>query len=219
MNGVTVMKKVISLTLALVLVLAVFAGCAKKTDDTNTPSGSSNASVDSLKTIGDILALNLDGEKQYATYGSKFIYVFEIDSTIYRAITSVDEATEQALFDLDYADPDHDKKMADIVSSLEIETLENLSENILPQEELDKFVGKTGADLLNDGWVTGMGYNADTMEFWLEYKSIQYTVVFEGSVDAEAEDFNEEEAIKPLVIKSVTYNGLGDATNIEIPEE
>lgn len=213
------MKKVLSSVLTLVLVLAVFAGCSKNPADTNTPSGSSNASVDSLKTIGDILALNLDGENQYATYGSKFIYVFETDGTVYRAITSVNETTEQALFDLDYADPDHDKKMADIVSPLEIETLENLSENILPQEELDKLVGKTGADLLSDGWKTGSGYNTDTMEFWLDYKAIQYTVVFDGSVDSEAEDFDEEEAIKPLVIKSVTYTGFGDATDIELLEE
>ena len=218
------MKKVVSLTLALLLVLSVFAGCSNKSDNNQpSPDGTKPASgsvdVSSLKTIGDILSLNLNGENQYATYGSKFIYVFELDSIIYRAISSVDEATSQALFDLDYMDPDHDKKMGDLVSSLEIETLENLSENILPQEELDKLVGKTGADLINDGWVTGMGYNTDTMEFWLDYKAIQYTVVFEGSVDSEAEDFDEEEAIKPLVIKSVTYNGLGDATNIELPEE
>lgn len=219
------MKKVISLTLALLLVLAVFAGCSNKSDDTNantdknTPSANTQASVDSLKTIGDILALDLDGENQYATYGSKFIYVFELGGNIYRAIASVDEATEQSLFDLDYSDPDHDKKMGDLVSSLEIETLENLSENILTQEELDKLVGKTGADLLNDGWVSGMGYNVDEMEFWLDYKAFQYTVVFEGSIEYDEENFDSEEAIKPLVVKSVTFNGLGDATNIEIPEE
>ena len=40
-----------------------------------------------------------------------------------------------------------------------------------------------------------------------------YTVVFEGTVK-NAEDF-EEEDIKPLVVKSVTYSGLGNATSLD----
>ena len=97
---------------------------------------------------------------------------------------------------------------------MEIDKLENLSDTVIPQEELDKLVGKTGEELINDGWNAGMGYNLETMEFYLNKGAFEYTVVFDGKLE-NSDDFDEEEAIKPLVVKSVTLNGIGDATNVE----
>ncbi len=208
------MEKTLSVILALVLVLALFASCSK-----GTATGDTAASIDSLKTIGDILDLNLDGETQNATYESKYVYVFQIDDVYYRAIANIDETTSQAIFDLDFSDPDYEEKQKELISPLEIETLENISENILSQEEMDAFIGKTGEDLINAGWESGMGYNIESMEFYLDYKLFEYNVEFEGTVDYNEDDFDENEAIKPLVVKSISFNSIGDATNIEIPEE
>ena len=207
------MKKTISLILALALVLAVFAGCSKKTDNGTNPSGNSSADVTSFKTIGDIINSGIESI-QSANTDKYYIYVFQIDQVYYRAIANLTPELSQSLFDLDFNDENYNKKLNDIISPLTIDKLENLNDTVIPQEELDKLVGKTGEDLLNDGWSSGMGYNLDTMEFWLNKGAFEYTVVFDGKLE-NSDDFNEEEAIKPLVIKSVTLNGIGDATNVE----
>ena len=96
-----------------------------------------------------------------------------------------------------------------------METMENLSNEIIPQEELDKLVGKTGEELFNDGWTDGSGYNLEDMEFWLNKGAFEYTVVFDGKVE-NYDEFDTEEGVKAFTVKSVKFNGLGDATNIEI---
>lgn len=207
------MKKTIILILTFAFVLAVFAGCSQKTDNVTNPSDNSSADVSSFKTIGDIINSGIESV-QSANTDEHYIYVFQIDQVYYRAIANLTPELSQSLFDLDFDDKDYESKLKDIVSPLTIDKLENLNDTVIPQEELDKLVGKTGEDLLNDGWSSGMGYNLETMEFWLNKGAFEYTVVFDGKLE-NSDDFNEEEAIKPLVIKSVTLNGIGDATNVE----
>ena len=207
------MKKTIILILTFAFVLAVFTGCSQKTDNVTNPSANSSADVSSFKTIGDIINSGIESV-QSANTDKHYIYVFQIDQVYYRAIANLTPELSQSLFDLDFDDKDYESKLKDIVSPLTIDKLENLTETIIPQAQLDKLVGKTGEDLLNDGWSSGMGYNLETMEFWMSKGAFEYTVVFDGQLE-NSDDFNEEEAIKPLVIKSVTLNGIGDATNVE----
>ena len=96
--------------------------------------------------------------------------------------------------------------------TLKISRLENLSEMLPSQEEMNKWVGKTGQDLFDADW-TNSGWNLDEMVFWMNYGAFQYDVVMEGEVKT-PDDFGDED-INSLVVKSVAYNGqLGDATEI-----
>ena len=49
------------------------------------------------------------------------------------------------------------------------------------------------------------------MEFWLAKGPFEYTVVFDGKVENE-DDFDFETDAKSFTVKSITLNGLGDAT-------
>ena len=207
------MKKTMALILSLVLILAVFSGCAKNTDRETNPSVNSSADINSFKTIGDIINSGIDSI-QSANTDRYYIYVFQAGQEYYRAVSNITPEISQSLFDLDFDDKNYDSKLNKIISPLEIDKLENLSDTVIPQEELDKLVGKTGEELINDGWNAGMGYNLETMEFYLNKGAFEYTVVFDGKLE-NSDDFDEEEAIKPLVVKSVTLNGIGDATNVE----
>ena len=90
-------------------------------------------------------------------------------------------------------------------------SLENLTEAIPKQEELDKLVGKTGEDLIKDGWTEGGGWNYQDMIVYMNHGVFSFEVEFEGKLDnPETADF---ESIKPLVVKSVKYTGIGDAAN------
>ncbi len=207
------MKKTMALFLSLILILAVFSGCVKNTDGETNPSVNSSADINSFKTIGDIINSGIDSI-QSANTDRYYIYVFQAGKEYYRAVSNITPEISQSLFDLDFDDKNYDSKLNKIISPLEIDKLENLSDTVIPQEELDKLVGKTGEELINDGWNAGMGYNLETMEFYLNKGAFEYTVVFDGKLE-NSDDFDEEEAIKPLVVKSVTLNGIGDATNVE----
>lgn len=207
------MKKIFLLLLAVVLTVPMLAGCNK--------SGKNNSETEadvigSLKTLGDVLAIQSVSDRQWSAYDKKIVYVFNYKDTVYRVISDSSQEIEDKISELDYSDEQVDKKFAEIISGIEIGKIENLSELIPKQEDLDKLVGKTGEDLLNDGWYYNGG-NLEKMEFFMCKNPFAYIVTFDGKLE-NTDDFDEE-AIRPLKIKSVVYDGLGDATEIDEPEE
>ena len=200
------MKKIVSIILALMMSSLILAGCGK-TD--------SAGSADSWKTMGDVIALDSE-TTQSAIYTDTYVYVFELNGTYYRATAALSEEISAALWDLDFSDEDYDTKYAELVKPLAIDKIEELNDQILSEDEMDALVGKTGQELLDDGWSSGYGYNLESMEFWMNYGPFNYTVVFDGEVaEEDYEDFDDEEDIKDMVVKSVAFVGLGDATDIE----
>ncbi len=209
------MKKKQLIALLLVLCLcAVMAACGSKT----APEAPAADTLD-VATIGDAMALAAEGTAQNATYENAFVYVFEKDGTYWRLTAALNEEQAAALWELDILDEDYDGKQKELVSPLAVTKCENLNEKKLTDDEMKALVGKTGEDLLNDGWISGMGYNLDTMEFFMEYPPFAYTVVFEAQEKLEnTDDFDEEEAIRPLKVISVTFDGLGDSAT-QLPAE
>lgn len=211
------MKKVLSVLLVILLTLSVLAGCAISGGSNPAETAvSGTGAVDDCKTMSDVFALENRQNEQTALYGDYFIYAFELDGTYYQAIAEISEDIEEELWALDWADPDHDAKQAELIGPKELIRLVNLSDEIIPQEELDALVGKTGQDLLDDGWYNS-GWNLDNMEFWMNKGAFSYTVIMEGEV-GNYEDFDDED-IGALVIKSVSCTGIGDATNVELDED
>ena len=217
------MKKYLALILALAMALSLLAGCSKgitpaNNNDNNAPAATGTAAIESFKTIGDVLAATGDsGETQTATTEKYHVRVFKIDNTYYRVIAEAPADVSQAIFDLDYADPDHDKKLDELSSPLKIIKYENLSDMIPTQAELDKYVGKTAQDLFDDEWYSG-GWNLEDMVFYMDKAPFAYEVVLEGLDSPDVENFDEED-MGPLVVKSVTFSGLGDATALELDED
>lgn len=217
------MKRFLSVMMVLVLVLSLSAGCGGSGGSSGGNTASPTAEgegldLDSLKTMGDVLAL--EGRENEGTGFSEktYGYGFELDGMWYRVIVDLPEDVSKALWELDYEDPEYDEKMAALISPLEIKSAENLSANIPTQEEVDKYVGKTGQDLIDEGF-TGNGYNLDNMEFWMSLGPYLYTVVFDTDEKYEnTDDFNEYEVIGPLKIKSITCTGVGDASYFEEEE-
>ena len=204
------MNKTASIVLAFVMATLMLAGCSNA-------GVSSPASVDACKTIGELRALGNETE-QSAYYDDVYVYVFEKDGTYYRASAALSEETSSALWDLDILADDYDAKYDELINPLEITDLEELNNQILIESDLAALVGKTGQELLDDGWSSGYGYNLETMEFWMDYGPFSYTVIFDGEVAEDAyEDFDDEEGIKDFTVKSITFLSLGNnATDIEM---
>ena len=192
-------KTILSTLLAALLLLTCF-GCAQSQD---APATSANAqTAPTYATVGELLADTKVNHEQRATFLNRYIDAFELNGVYYRAVATLTDEQEQA-----------------ILNPIAIDSIENLTEQIPAQAELDKLVGKTGKDLLDEGWSCG-GYNLDDMEFWMSKDPFSYSVIFDSNGDKpeNTDDFDAEEAIQSYTVKSVTYQGLGDATNI-FPEE
>ena len=199
------MKKRFVLFCVGILVFASLAACA---------GGGSTAS-DGFQTIGEAMKSTDVEELQYGAANNTFVYAYEQDGVYYRLIAPMTEEQFQTYIDLDIFAPDYETQRDEILAKLKVETCENLTEKMPADEELKKYIGKTGQELLDDGWTTG-SYDTYEMKIWMEHGLFSYVVVFDGSIEvSEDEDIDIEEEIKPLTVKSIEIDGLGDVIDGE----
>ena len=214
------MKRTTALFLALILALSLLTGCGSSAGTGGGETSSATVEigveedkiVSAAKTMGEVI--NLEGAefRGRSFTDEDFVYLFELNGISYRAAAKLTPQLSEKLFELDINDSSYDDSVAELISSVEINQLDNLTRAIPPQKELDKLVGKTGQELLDDGW-SCYGHNLDTMEFYMHHGLFSYLVVFDGDVDAKEED--EDKMIKALTVKSIAYDDLGEADNLE----
>ncbi len=199
------MKKTIFILL-ICLLLAV--GCAGKPADANT------AEELQCATMGDALAASDSDNHSFGSTDHYCCTVFEKGGVTYRAVAELPADVSEKLWEVEY-DEDYDKNVADLISDLPLIRFENLTKDMPSQADCDALVGKTGQELLDDGWVS-WGYNLETGEFWMEHGVYAYTVFFDTVFDLDSIDFDafdEYEAIAPLTVKSVTCTGIGNGAS------
>ena len=168
--------------------------------------------LDTVTTLGQLLGLPDVG---YGFTGLTYVYAFEQDGNTYRAICDIPEETTQAIFDLDFDDPEYEKAYRELVSPLTVKAIENLTEGMPTQEEAEQYLGKTGQELMDDGW-TVQFYNLEDMQFGMYYGPYSYAITFEGEVK-DPENFDEYTDMGGLTVAAITCDGIGDATNVETP--
>lgn len=205
------MKRTIALILTVLMALSVLAACGQ----TGNNGSDATASVDAsqFKNMGEVFAFaDLDDYLDISYTDTYFTYAFKKGETDYRAVAEISEEICNTLFDLDFGE-DYDQNVKDIVSPLEVAFLDNLTEMMPTQEELDKLVGKTGQELFDDDWYY-FYYNLEDMDTMLEHGIYEYNVVFEydGDPMENTDDFDFYEAFSGLKVKSVKCLGVGDAT-------
>jgi len=177
-------------------------------------AGTDEAYVDlgSVETIGELLGKPIYGTS--ATEG-KYVLGFEQDRMIYRAVAEMPSDVSEAIFNLDWEDPDRDEKERELISPLKVISIDNLTEGIPSQEELDKLIGKTGAELFEDGWYNS-GWNLYDMDnpiFFMNKGPYSFDMVMTGDIH-DPENF-EDEDINALVVSSVTFGSISNPTYLE----
>lgn len=216
------MKKYLSVLLVMLMMMLAMAGCGGAATDEGDSgdSGSSGGTasvedVESAKTFGDLIALDVE-DVQSAMTEKYFVYAFRVGDDYYRARTSVKPETSKAYFDISFEDDDYEKKQNDIVGPLEIEQLEHLNDQILSEDDLAALVGKTGKELVDEGWTYSGSHMLEDMTFWMDYGPFEYAVKFDGSVDeADYEDYDDEAGTIALKVTGAEFSSMGDACNIE----
>ena len=225
------MKKTLTLVLALLFVLAAFAGCTGKEAETANPDefktdvGNSEAKTEpdlsALKTMSDVYALEGQTRCQTGMSGDYFVYAFQIngEGDYYQAVALISEDISEDLWNLDWMDPEYEEKETKLTEKLEVVRCENLIKYQLTREEMDALVGKTWKELYDtDEWYN-TGWNLIDWEFWNVHGPYAYNMVMEG-YEGNPDDFDEEDMMT-MKIKSVEIDteGYSDLTWVELDDE
>ena len=200
------------LTLAMVLLLRTSCGQAESSGEIRSETVDSSQ----WKTMEDVFPFKETGDYQEAYSEAKYVVVFTADGVYYRAVAELSEDVSKTLWTIDFEDEDRDQKIKDLIGPLDIASLDNLSEQMPSQEELNKLVGKTGQELIDDGR-TYWYYNLEDMQAGMYYGYYQYAVRFayDGEPMVNNDDFDFYASFKDLPVKSVTCEGVGDAAGLE----
>jgi len=216
------MKKFATMVLILAALFLALTGCSRtEKKETVTETAAETVTTGTFdpsqaKTMGDLLVYEEKGDYQEAFSDKKFVLVFNADGIFYRAEADLTKEAADIVWGEEY-DEERDQKVRKAIAALEVKSIENLSERIPKQEELDKLIGKTGQELFDDGW-TYWSYNLIDMEAGMVHGTFSYDVRFkyDGEPMVNSDDFDFYKEFKDLPVISVTYAGLGDAAN---PEE
>ncbi len=207
------MRRIIALVFALMMAALVLTACGKASEESEEKNEA--VSADSLKTFGDIIALEKE-EPQLAVGEGKAVYAFKAGGTYYRAIADLDKDVEEAFINIDILAEGYEEKQNEILGPIGIDKLENLSEQLLTEDQLASLSGKTGQELLDEGWTYQGSYDLESMEVLMTYGPFSYRVSFEGQVEgADQDDFDVEAATKGMKVRSAAFEMLADdATDV-----
>ena len=204
------MKKFFYVVLAFFIAF-VTIGCSKSSDGASS-AGSGDGSY---KTMADAFAV--ETRERGLTFGEDFcIYVFYDQEKPMRVVCKMTkELYDQAAAAMMEDEPGEIDKQAEILGPLEVIRTDDLSKDQVTQEELNQLVGKTGQDLLDDGYKP-VDHNFDEeTAFYLEKGYHRYRFVFNETVK-DHEDFDHEKEIAGLTVKKASYDMLGSgASNLD----
>ena len=176
----------------------------------NAPEQAENAGdFGELKTMGDVLGL--ESESNGASWNENYyVYVLDYKGKPLRITAEITpeiyEKIEDALFNTD--DPDEsDKKLLEALGDVPVTQIEDLSLNIPTQEEMDKLIGMTGQQILDDGYVNWSCWQEDGAVYCdMSKDDYQYVMTMEGDFDPD--NFDGETAYLEMTVAAVSYNGV-----------
>ena len=214
-------KTTIAAMIAIALSAAPLAACGGQTsqdatDDTAGQTQAASIDVSSWKTLGDALAYDASTNSSASWDEEHYITMFTAtDGSVVRVVAKMDEDTYDEHAALDMSDDDYQEKFLEVMGDLELESAEDLTGQRLTQDEMDAYVGKTGQDLVDDGFAfeSYWMYGGDETGAVMAKGPLAYNVTFDVSIpDEKAEDGGA--SIMGATITDAVYAGASvDATD------
>lgn len=192
------MRKVIAL---LICACAVF--CLVACGSTNNQKG--DFDINSVKTLGDALKLDVNGSS-YAYSTDKYVMVFEYKGAKYRVIANITEELSNKLDEIDYYDNQREEKFRNILSDVQVISAENLTAQLPTTEQLNAYVGKTGKELLDDGFVYE-GFDSNGQVFYMD-KGVASLYVFFNETVEYSDDFDPYAVLNDMTVKKIDLVGV-----------
>ena len=161
------------------------------------------------KTVGDILSLEHTGGMSYGPAGGNMDHyniIFEYGGKYWLAQAGFSKELFDRYMDLDIMADDYSEKSHALIDPLEITNVVDIGTLAAPQEELDKWIGRTIQDMLDAGWEQ-IGYESDGKGLSVHMVSgdFQYNVGLDDSV--KTPEWGEELNPGDAKIVSITFGG------------
>lgn len=160
--------------------------------------------IKNAKTLADVLALPSFAS---STFNNHYVLAFELNGTQYRAVCKLTDEQFRAIFDLDFDDPEYQKKLNELLAPLKIDRIDNLTEMIPSEEELSAYNVRTIGELLDNGWRFS-SCNTEDKECSLFHDLFSFAVKYDGTIPQGTEI--DETAVRDLKVVSVRYEGIGN---------
>jgi len=82
-----------------------------------------------------------------------FVVMFYRGTSIFRVVAKIDPAINKKIEAVDWGQENAYAQIEAAASEAPLESVEDLTSELIPQAELDKLVGKTGRELMGEGWI------------------------------------------------------------------
>ena len=177
------------------IILAVLMAC-----------GAAFAESAELDTLGKYL--DLGAENGVSSYSSaRFVYGYVLDGVPIRVTAEMTEEIYSALWGLEY-DDDYEQNFRALIEDLPVVSVEDLSAEMISQEELDALVGMKGKDVLAQGFEpNGYSYTDEETMFYMENGLFDYAFEFEEIIDdSEADPYD---LVNDMTVKAAWCSGMG----------
>ncbi|MBQ6453197.1 MAG: hypothetical protein IJJ14_02430 [Coriobacteriales bacterium] len=199
------MKALVAVAFALALGTVLLTACGGKVEPEPAPAP---VDVAGFKTLGDVMTA-APQDNTVTWDESKLVFVGRTpDGGLIYATAAVSPDVNDRIEALDFFADDYDEQRDAILATLPLTSVQDLSANIPSQDELDKLIGKTGKDLLDDGYLF-MGYSmwgGTETAVYMDKGDYRFLVVFDGTV-ADADDADGGAAIKDMKVLELRFMG------------
>lgn len=208
------MKRTIAWLLCAVLVLGLCAcGSTVKVTGSGEAEEAQEVVITELKTMGDALTAGKDSQTISTWNEEHYIYCLMFNGVPTRVMADLDAELYEKVDEVVFSGAeDAEDQLEALLSPLPLSSVEDLSDGMLSDSDLSGLAGKSGADLLADGWIINGSYWSDdeSLAVLMDQGNFCYQVNFDQDVER-GDDFDVEEAIQDLKVASVEFFGLGDA--------
>ena len=165
--------------------------------------------VDSpYKTFGEIIdQLGEDDMLNYMFDDDELIVLGSKDGRYYQFSSSVDDEFQNAYENFDFLDENYEQMIYELISDIEIEDCIDYTDVLVPQAELDAYVGKNINALLADGFeVSGYSFWEGTNLVFVDKDSMGYKADVEVPDGFDTEGEFDYEDLNDFVIKSISFD-------------
>ena len=206
-----------ALAFGMVLALGLLSACGGQQAAIKSSSGADAAAASTVdtsgwKTLGDALAAKT--EVVASGWDDKYyIVALKADDSLFRVVAKSKKGIQDKTGELDFQADDYNDKLLEIIGDLEIVSVEDLTAEVPTQEQLDAMVGKTGQELIDDGWAFQSYYMTGGDETGAIFTKghVACNVTFDAKVSSEAADSDESgDKLKDAKVTLAENAGVSD---------
>jgi hypothetical protein len=213
-------RKAAVLACTLVLALGLLSACSTQSSTNDGDASTGAIDPSSWKTVGDALATQTDAVQ--ASWNDKYyVSVFKADDQYFRIVGIVDDEAKKKGDAVDWSADDVDEQNREAYSGCALKSAEDITGDLVSQEELDKLVGKTGKELADEGYTFAgyFMYGGDETGAQFDKGYFQYSMTFKVKVEEKDTDDGGASVQDATVTEATFLNAADSAVNPENVED